>query len=78
MVTGFAHGDMGHWVNPSWNISRSSQCSTTGVTKAVVCAFLSVVIVLAGMIFIPCKLVQNEAETRLNRKQFKNQFEPCF
>ena len=25
-----------------WTISRSSQCSTTGVTKAVICAFLSV------------------------------------
>ena len=25
-----------------WAISRSSQCSTTGVTKAVVCAILSV------------------------------------
>ena len=30
------------WWN-NWALSRSSQCSTTGVTKAVVCAMLSVV-----------------------------------
>ena len=30
-----------HGVDP-WAISRSSQCTTTGVTKAVVCAILSV------------------------------------
>ena len=46
VVRAFAHGAMGHWINPSWSthsvISRSSQCSTTGVTKAVVCAILSV------------------------------------
>ena len=48
----FAHGVIGHWINPSWlthgaityvpAISRSSQCSTSGVTKAVVCALLYV------------------------------------
>ena len=41
MVTAFAHGAMGHWSNPSWwtrwAISHSSQCPSTGVTKAVVC-----------------------------------------
>ena len=39
----FAHGAMGCWIDPSWwthglsdgAISRSSQCSTTGITKAV-------------------------------------------
>ena len=30
-----------HWSTPSSNISCSSQCSTTGVTKAVVSAILS-------------------------------------
>ena len=34
------------WINPSWwthlAISRFSQCSTTGVTKAVVCVILFV------------------------------------
>ena len=33
---------MGRRIEPSWAISRSSQCSTTGVTKAVVCVILSV------------------------------------
>ena len=43
-----AHGAMGRRIDPSWggpielSISRSSQCSTTGVTKAVVCVILSV------------------------------------
>ena len=44
------HGAMGHRIDPSWGgpisdtsrSSRSSQCSTTGVTKVVVCAILSV------------------------------------
>ena len=47
MVRAFAHGVMGssdrsfmEWTH--WAISRSSQCSTTGVIKAVVCAILSV------------------------------------
>ena len=42
----FAHGAMDGRIDPSWwahwTISRSSHCSTTGVTKAVVCAILSV------------------------------------
>ena len=46
MVRAFAHGAMGRRIDPLWSIhltiSRSSQCSTTGVTKAVVCAILSV------------------------------------
>ena len=47
MVRAFAHGVIGRWIDPSWGepielISRSSQCSTTGVTKAVVCTILSV------------------------------------
>ena len=37
MVRAFAHGAMGRRIDPSWwthgAISRSSQCSTTGVTK---------------------------------------------
>ena len=43
MVRAFAHGAMGRWIDPSWGgpISRSSQCSTTGVTKAVVYVILS-------------------------------------
>ena len=40
-VNAFAHGVMGHRIHPSWwthwAISRSSQCSMTGVTKAMVC-----------------------------------------
>ena len=43
VVRAFAHGAMGRQIDPSrggdplrYN-SRSSQCSTTGVTKAVVC-----------------------------------------
>ena len=47
MVRAFGHGAMGRWIDPSWGGSIklfliSSQCSTTGVTKAVVCAILSV------------------------------------
>ena len=40
----FAHCAMGHRIDPSWGgpIAHSSQCSMTGVTKAVVCATLSV------------------------------------
>ena len=41
-----AQGAMGPWIDPSWwthwAISGSRQCSTTGVTKAVLCAVLSV------------------------------------
>ena len=43
----FARGAMGHGFDHSWwthwAISRSSYCSTTGVTKVVVCAILFVV-----------------------------------
>ena len=46
VVRAFAHGAMGCRIDPlwwtHWAISRSSQCSTTGVTKAVVCVILSV------------------------------------
>ena len=47
VVRAFAHGAMGRRIDPSWSgpiwvISRSNQCSTTGVTKAVVCVILSV------------------------------------
>ena len=46
MVRAFAHGAMGRRIDPSWSeptaISRSSQCSMTGITKAVVCVILSV------------------------------------
>ena len=44
MVRVCAHGVMGRQINPSWltnwAISRSSWCSTTGVTKVVVCVIL--------------------------------------
>ena len=44
VVITFAHRTMGRQIDPSWRthwaISRSSQCSTTGVTKDVVCAVL--------------------------------------
>ena len=37
---------MGHWIYPSWwtlwNLDHSDQCSTTGVTNAMVCALLFV------------------------------------
>ena len=46
VVRSFAHDAMGRRIDPSWwthlAISRSNQCSTTGVTKAVVCAILYV------------------------------------
>ena len=46
VVRAFAHGAMDRRIDPSWlihgAISRSSQCSTTGATKAVVCTILSV------------------------------------
>ena len=44
VVRAFTHGVMGRWIDPSlWThyvISRSSQCSTTGVAKVVICAIL--------------------------------------
>ena len=46
VVRTFAHGAMDRRIDPSWwthiAVSRSSQCSTTGVTKAVACVILSV------------------------------------
>ena len=47
VVRAFADGAMGHWIDPSWGgpielFLRSSQCSTTGITNAVVCIILSV------------------------------------
>ena len=47
VVQAFAHGAMGRRIDPSSGepielFLVSSQCSTTGVTKAVVCAILSV------------------------------------
>ena len=51
MVRAFTHGAMGRRIDSSWwanlAISHSSQCSMTGVTKAVVCAILSSEIVRA-------------------------------
>ena len=42
-----AHGSMGHLIDPLWwthfNISYTSQCSTTGVSKVMICAVLSVI-----------------------------------
>ena len=40
MVRAFAHGAMGHRIDPSWG--GPIECSMTGVTKAVVCTILSV------------------------------------
>ena len=40
MVRAFAQGAMGRWVDPSWG--GPIECSTTGITKAVVCAIMSV------------------------------------
>ena len=47
VVRAFTHGAMGSRIDPSCGgpivlFLVSSQCSTTGVTKAVVCAILSV------------------------------------
>ena len=46
MVRAFTHGAMGRRSDTPWwthgAISHSSQCSMTGVPKAVVCAILSV------------------------------------
>ena len=46
MVRAVAHGAMGCRINPSWwtygAISRSSQCSMTGIANAMVCVILSV------------------------------------
>ena len=47
MVRPFARGAMGRRIDPSWGgpielFLVPSQCSMTGVTKAVVCAILSV------------------------------------
>ena len=43
MVRAFAHGAMGSRIDPSWGGPiELLQCTTAGVTKAVVCAILSV------------------------------------
>ena len=47
MVRAFAHGAMGRRIDPSWCepielFFIPSECSMTGVTKAVVCVILSV------------------------------------
>ena len=47
MIRAFANGAMGRRIDPTWCgpielFLNSSQCSTTGVTKAVVCVILSV------------------------------------
>ena len=47
MVRAFAKGAMGRRIDPSWSgpielFLVPAQCSTTGVTKAVVCVILSV------------------------------------
>ena len=46
VVRAFTYGVMAHRIHPSWwthcASSRSSLCFTTGVTKVVVCAILSV------------------------------------
>ena len=47
MVRAFAHGAMGRRIDPSWGgpielFLVPASASTTGVTKAVVCAILSV------------------------------------
>ena len=46
MVRVFAHGAIGHQINPSWwthsAISRSSHWSMTGVPKVMVCVILYV------------------------------------
>ena len=47
MVRAFAHGAMGRRIDPSWGgpielFLVPARCFTTGVTKAVVCANLSV------------------------------------
>ena len=44
VVRAFTHCAMDRRIDPSWggSISRSSQCSTTGLTKAVVCIILFV------------------------------------
>ena len=61
VVRAFAHGAIGRRIDPSWwthwAISRSSQCPTTGVTKAVVC------IILSGMMHIkePLLLIEKSS-----------------
>ena len=42
VVRAFAHGAMGRRIDPSWWTHRAISHSMTGVTKAVVCAILSV------------------------------------
>ena len=46
VIRALAYGVLGRRIDPSWwthwAISPSSQCSTTGLTKAMVCVILSV------------------------------------
>ena len=62
VVRAFAHSVMGHRIDPSWwtywAISHSSQCSTNGITKAVVCPVCGVVHIKDPLLLIgkssPC------------------------
>ena len=44
VIRAFAYGVLGRRIDPSWwthwAISQSSQCSTTGLTKAMVCGMM--------------------------------------
>ena len=43
MVRAFAHGAMGHWIDPSWGGPiELFLVPASGVTKAMACAILSV------------------------------------
>ena len=54
----FAHGAMGSRIDPLWrtnsDTSRFNQCSTSGVTKAVICAILSLGMVHIKGALLPC------------------------
>ena len=55
MVRVFAHGAMDRRIDPSWwthrVISRSSQASTTGVTKAMVCVIKEPLLLIGNEMF---------------------------
>ena len=56
MVRAFTYCVMDHRIDPAWwthwAISRSSQCHTTGVTKAMVCVILSVMMHIKELLLL--------------------------
>ena len=67
----FSFGQANHDLFTQWlNISKGKHCLRHGPHSNPKSAIMIVLAGMTYMIFIPCILVQDKAETRLNRKQY--------